>query len=251
MKANIETPEDWEEYIRYLNKTAKEVDAWPAERKTQRATNFHEDLKEDTVDQDKEFEKLKKMMERPEVYTDEELERGKLERSMASIRGAAKDAQEQYNDGGYLELESALSNLGAHIDIARTQIQLLGSMPKPVRVKTDNELRIDEWQDGKEEDMRKFLATNKEKTTSETSKRTRLLYSIRDAVHALYMHDNAQEVTVHRISTDPLNNARGPAWGLVVRRTDNKNIEENLSSVLLDSDKTSERREINEVPNLF
>ena len=129
MKANIETPEYWEEYLRYLNKTEKEVDAWPAERKTQRATNFHEDLKEETVDN--EFEKLKKMMEQPEVYTDEEIERGKLERAMDSIRGAAKDVQEQYNDGGHLELDCALSNLGAHIDIARTQVRLLDAMPKP------------------------------------------------------------------------------------------------------------------------
>ena len=240
MKANIETPEDWEEYIRYLNKTAKEVDAWPAKRKTQRATNFHEDLKEDTVDKDKEFEKLKKMMEKPEVYTDEELERGKLERSMASIRGAAKDAQEQYNDGGYLELESALSNLGAHIDIARTQVRLLDFMPKPIRVKTDNELRIAEWQDGKEEDMRKFLATNKEKTTSEKSdKRTGLLYTIRDAVHALDLHDGIEEVTVHRDLIGPRKDDHGPRWNIIVRRINDKGVEENLGLTILDRSKTS------------
>ena len=185
------------------------------------------------IDKDKEFERLKQ--------------------AMTSIRGAAKDVQTQYEDWGYLELDGALSNLGAHVDIARTQVQLLGSLPKPVRAKTDNDLKtaIQEFPDRTPEVLDYELVYEEEKDMSETSKRTRLLYSIRDAVHALYLHDNAQEVTVHRISTDPLNNARGPAWGLVVRRTDNKNIEENLSSVLLDSDKTSERREINEVPNLF
>ena len=241
MKANIETPEDWEDYLRYLNKTAKEVDAWPTERKTQRATNFHEDLKEDTVDKDKEFEKLKKMMEKPEVYTDEELERGKLERSMASIRGAAKDAQEQYNDGGYLELESALSNLGAHIDIARTQVRLLDSMPKPIRVKSDSDLKTDiqEFPDRAPEVLDYELVYGEEDISEKSDKRTGLLYTIRDAVHALDLHDGIEEVTVHRDLIGPRKDDHGPRWNIIVRRINDKGVEENLGLTILDRSKTS------------
>ena len=43
-KANIESQEDFDDYLAYLSDVEEEVDKWPEEDKSQRATSFHADL---------------------------------------------------------------------------------------------------------------------------------------------------------------------------------------------------------------
>ena len=40
-KANIESKEDFQNYLTHLSQIAKEVDQWPEEYKSQRATSLH------------------------------------------------------------------------------------------------------------------------------------------------------------------------------------------------------------------
>lgn len=43
-KTNIESQEDFDNYLAYLSDVEKEVDKWSEEDKSQRATSFHADL---------------------------------------------------------------------------------------------------------------------------------------------------------------------------------------------------------------
>lgn len=43
-KPNIESEEDFQNYLAYLSRVAEEVDQWPEEEKSQRSTLFHADL---------------------------------------------------------------------------------------------------------------------------------------------------------------------------------------------------------------
>ena len=43
-EVNIESQEDFDNYLAYLSEVEKKVDQWPEEDKSQRATSFHADL---------------------------------------------------------------------------------------------------------------------------------------------------------------------------------------------------------------
>lgn len=51
--ANLESEEDIKDYLAHITKVSKEVDQWPKEKKTRRATVFYKELQELDAQKDK------------------------------------------------------------------------------------------------------------------------------------------------------------------------------------------------------